>query len=134
MVENKNKVYYENNDVEVKKGICGKDIVGAFTVLDKIGVDKNINYEIKYARIIYGIRKGLWENGIEIVGIYKEENKTYIIPFHLEVLKEMNIEPDDYQEYIQDYIDYLPKCKEDLRRLDESLSLLVRKYIEFYMV
>jgi len=75
MVENKNKVYYENNDiiiykdncVEVKKGICGKDIVGAFTVLDKIGVDKNINYEIKYARIIYGIRKGLWENGIEIV-------------------------------------------------------------------
>lgn len=60
------------------------------------------------------IRDELMNQGIDLVGIYREEyeNGTFrilIIPYDVKILKQNNISPDLYQPYIKEYLESFKK-------------------------
>ena len=73
------------------------------------------------------IRDFLLENGMSLVGIYREEQenkfKFYIMTYHVKKLEELNISPDLYQPYIEQYLSsFNDSYKNDVEYLNKNLK------------
>lgn len=90
---------------------------------------------IKLADLQKYIRNGLWEMGVQLVGIYMEKSndgrlKSLIIPYHLEVLRKLNISPDLYQPYIDLYLQSLKNdnCNADIVAFNNRILCYLNSY------
>lgn len=71
------------------------------------------------------IRDALMQQGIELIGIYREEYKNgfriLIIPYDIKILKQNNISPDLYQPYIREYLDSFKTKDTDCNKINTKI-------------
>lgn len=80
----------------------------------------------RLATIEKAIRDELMNQGIDLVGIYKEEYekdvfRILIIPYDVKILKQNNISPDLYQPYIKEYLESFCTKNTDLENKNEKI-------------
>jgi len=77
------------------------------------------------------IRDEFMKCGIELTGIYREENdnefRVLIIPFDVKVLNSINISPDLYQPYIKEYLDFFKPSNIEYDMLDTKVLTRLRE-------
>lgn len=83
---------------------------------------------------IQSIRVLLWENGIRIISLYNENYdlnrfEFSFIPLHISVLTSLNIDLDEYQPYISEYLSAFP-YSENYNLFENKLCKLLLKNIE----
>ncbi|MBQ6546697.1 MAG: hypothetical protein IJL74_01710 [Bacilli bacterium] len=83
------------------------NVPGCYTIIEvdnDISADKTKSLAVLEKKI----RDKLAELNIDLVGIYKQEKENnlnvIIIPYHIDRLQELNINPDEYQPYIEKYL------------------------------
>lgn len=101
---------YEDKFYKVIQTKDYPNIPGCYTIVEKEFYD---NFTVEKSKTLAllekKIRKQLLDLGIELVGIYKQEENegllnVIIIPYHLDRLEELDISPDGYQPYIEEYL------------------------------
>lgn len=127
------KILYRDSFFTIAQHEDYENIPG-FYVIRESNCDWNISMNgiKKLAELEQTIRQFLLELGVDLVGIYREykENKIciYIIPYHIDILQEMNISPDLYQPYIEEYLKNFPNSK--IKKVEEYNKLLVKRMKE----
>ncbi len=126
--------FFKYKSMVVTKGIEGVKVVGALTLsLEDSDMEEDMDIVKRYSQLVYGIRKGYWENGIQLVGIYKQEDTTYFLPAYISVLEELGVDPDEFSGYLAEYIDYIPTNINELLENESKLYISIRENIEEYM-
>lgn len=124
-----NEILYEGKYFLLQQNNKYPFIPGCYQIIEKD--DVNFIYSTQkieeLARLEKKIRDFLLENNMQLVGIYKEEENGrfnfYIITYHIEVLKQNNINPDLYQPYIEKYLSsFSKKNLENVKVLNKKLK------------
>ena len=128
-----NEILYEGKYFLLKQNDKYPFIPGCYQLIekDKISFIYSSEKLEELVRLEKKVRDFLLENNMQLVGIYKEEHnglfKFYIITYHVEMLKQNNIDPDLYQPYIERYLSSFSEEKTDNVKV---LNKKLKKYFK----
>jgi len=115
-----NSLLYENECFIVKQSEEFPFVPGFYTIVEKEkSWDNSPKTVATLAKLEKCIRDTLFELGVELVGIYKEqyidnEFRVLIVPYHVDILLKLNIPPDEYQPHITRYLNSFDKSFEKI--------------------
>lgn len=87
----------------------------------------------RLAAIEKKIRDSLLDMGMELVGIYREQTpengfRVMLIPYHVNILKELGISPELYQPKIETYLKGFPPSQtENISEVNRQMTLKMKK-------
>lgn len=102
------------------------NVPGMFAIYENNEIWYSSEKSIKRLCIIEKtIRDALMQQGIELIGIYREEYKNgfriLIIPYDIKILEQNNISPDLYQPYIREYLDSFKTKDTDCNKINTKI-------------
>lgn len=125
-------IIYESDRIRVMSNKEHYYVPGAYSI-NKLDVEWNNQTIEELVWVQKQIRQAFDELGIKIVGIYLEEYNddeiSQIIPFHLEMLSELNIEYDLYQPHISEYLEAYRNRKEEFVSQKSKIDQFVAKFL-----
>lgn len=100
---------YEDDYYLVRQHNTFHNIPGFYVITRKSDdLDNNIEAIYRLAELEKMIRDFLLSKNVELIGIYREQSEKgfqiFIIPYHIEILKKLDISPDLYQPFIEKYL------------------------------
>lgn len=130
---------FKNQICEVYRMSSERTIPGSWHIRCILNNNEfDYNMVMQYCLVIKTLRSYLNDKGVRIVGLYMESDtenvlQTWMLPFHISVLKELRIPTEQYQPYIRRYLKEFPENLEYEKQADLfdcELSVILKETIK----